>query len=371
MLRDLILCIALVCIIIPVSGTLITFTPDTGSISSLEVMDISESHDGKIAFATTNGLSLYDSDWATIQERPWEYDTGLQDNFIMASEYDENNELWLGFSAGLQKCDGTTFTRIGEDEFFYTMNIHDILRDDDTIWIASGNSGLFHLSDGKWEWIRPFSEHGPDAYYISSMAKDHATGNIIMTSHSHGTWKCVSDENGATFVQIPCNTMQYGNHFDVIDYPFGGVVLFNENYVLHYSETGGIATIINSDMLGYETTRINDVAVAENGIFIIGTNNGFYGISVIGTNNRFYGIDDEEIITHITRSTTGITSNEVTKVFSDSKGRWWFITKGEAGYYLPYQTGGKIPVKIVNKEAEECSNEPESFATIKIPIHYS
>jgi ligand-binding sensor domain-containing protein len=144
MLRTLIFCVALFCIFIPVSGTVMTFIPATGSISSLEVMDISESHDGMVAFATTNGLSLYDSGWATIQKEPWNYDTGLQDDFIQTIEFDDKNYLWLGFSAGVQKYDGISFTRVGKDEFFSTMNIHDILCDNNTIWIANGYSGLNH-----------------------------------------------------------------------------------------------------------------------------------------------------------------------------------------------------------------------------------
>lgn len=375
MLRALIISVSLFCFIIPAavvpaSGALVTFIPANGSISSLEVMDISESHDGIIAFATTNGLSLYESGWTTIHEKPWEYETGLRSNFIQTSEYDINNDLWLGFSAGVQKYDGAAFTRVGQNEFFYTMDIHDILRDDDTIWIANGNTGLNHLSDGKWEWIRPFSENGPDANYISSMAKDHATGNIILISYSNGIWKSVSDENGNTFSQIPFDTKQYGDKFNVIDYPFGGVILFNKNYVLHYSDSGGITTIINSEMLGYGTSRINDVAITENGIFVIGTNNGLYGICVIGADNRFDGIYDEEIIAHITRNAAGITNNEVTKVFTDSKGRWWFVTKGEAGYYLPDTTVEKIPINIINESMKITFEGSEPSNPIVIPIHY-
>lgn len=69
MLRSVALCIVLLLIIIPASGAIITFIPGSDSISSLDVKDIAESHDGMIAFATANGLSLFDSDWATIQAK--------------------------------------------------------------------------------------------------------------------------------------------------------------------------------------------------------------------------------------------------------------------------------------------------------------
>ncbi|WP_165077746.1 hypothetical protein [Methanogenium sp. MK-MG] len=321
-------------------------------------MDISESHDGMIAFATTNGLSLYDSGWATIQKEPWNYDTGLQDDFIQTIEFDDKNYLWLGFSAGVQKYDGISFTRVGTDEFFSTMNIHEILCDNDTIWIANGYSGLNHLSEGKWNWIRPFTEDGPGAYYISSMAKDHATGNIILTTRLHGIWEGVSDEQGIIFSYVSGPGEQYGKMTTVVDYPFGGVILFNKNIILHYSESAGFTRITDPAALGYGVTRINDVAVTEDGIFIIGTNNGLYG----------YG--NNEIVAHINRNITGITSNEVTKVFPDSKGRWWFITKGEAGYYFSDNITEKIPVTMVNEPIPDNSNLSEPPTPIRVAVHY-
>ena len=358
MLRTIILCFILFFLFTPVSGTLVSFIPENNSISSLEVMDISESHDGMIAFASTNGLSLYDSEWATIQEKPWEYDTGLQDNFIVTIEFDDNNYLWLGFSAGLQKYNGFNFARIGENEFFSTMDIHDILRDDETIFIANGNSGLNHYSEGKWEWIRPFTKNGPDAYYITSMAKDHATGNIILTTRLHGIWKGVSNERGIQFSQIPIpDDRNYGKITKVLDYPFGGVIFFNENSILRYSESAGLIKITDSGALGQGVIRINDVGITESGVFVIGTNHGLYGYS------------NDEIITHITRTTTGITNNEVTKVFPDSKGRWWFVTKGEAGYYLPDEITEKIPVKIINEYRKE-NLDGSSSNPIQVPVYY-
>ena len=358
MLRTIIFCFALFCIIIPVSATVVTFIPAGGSISSVDVMDISESHDGTIVFATTNGLSLFDSGWATIQKEPWKYDTGLQDDFIDCIEFDANNVLWLGFPGGVQQYDGRTFTRVGTDEFFYSMDIHDILRDDDTIWIANGNTGLNHFTGGKWEWIRPFAENGPGAYYITSMAKDHATGNIILTTRLNGVWKGVSDEQGILFSQIPIPEEQYGKITNVVDYPFGGVILFNQNNILHYSESMGYVTVADPATLGDGVTRMNDVAVTESGIFVIGTNNGLYGYH------------NDEIITHITRNTIGISNNEVKNVFSDSMGRWWFITKEEAGYYLPDDMPKKIPVIIVNEYKTDNSDWSESSKPIQVPVHY-
>ena len=339
----------------PVSGTIVTYIPDNGSISSLDVMDIGESHDGMVAFATTNGLSLFDSGWATIQAKPWEYNIGLQDNYIQTIDYDKYNSLWLGFSAGVQQYDGTTFSKVGTNEIFSTMSIHDILRDNNTIWITNGNSGLNHFSEDKWEWIRPFTDTGPGAYYITSMAKDHASGNIIMTSRLNGVWKGVSGEKGLRFTQIPISV----DVTQVVDYPFGGVILFNENTILYYSESGGIVPIIRFEALGYGVTRINDVAVTENGMFVIGTNFGLYGYR------------NGEVIVHITRNIDGITSDEVTKVFADSKGRWWFITKGEAGYYLPDSIPEKIPVTIVDDYNTIYSDVSESSNPIQIPVHYT
>lgn len=177
--------------------------------------------------------------------------------------------------------------------------------------------------------MRPFTENGPGAYYITSMAKDHATGNIILTTRFHGVWKGVSDQEGITFSPIPYNDEEFGTIEAAIDHPFGGVILFNKNHILYYSESSGICLKADTKELGYGVTRINDVALTENGTYVIGTNNGLYGLS------------NDEITIHIARNIHGITSDEVVKVFPDSKGRWWFITKGETGYYFPEQTPEK------------------------------
>jgi len=360
MLRALIISIAIFCIIIPVSGTIVTYIPESGSISSLDVKDIAESNDGTIlAFATTNGLSLFDSDWSTIQEEPWEYDTGLQDNFIQTLEFDTNNNLWLGFPAGVQIYDGTIFSRVGENEFFYKMDIHDILRYNDTIWIANGNSGLNHYIGERWEWIRPFTNNGPGAYYITSMAKDHATGNIILTSQLNGIWEGVPDEQGITFSKIPFDDKKYGKISKVLDYPFGGVILFNKNTILHYSESSGICPVMDTNDLGYGVTRMNDVALTDDGTYIIGTDNGLYGLC----NNT--------ITLHITRNMTGITNDEVTKVFFDSKGRWWFITRGEAGYYLTDDRTEIIPVIMVDEYRQNFPEISEASNPYQVQIHYT
>ena len=359
MLRTLILLVGLFCVVMPVSGTLITYIPTNGSISSLNVMDIAENHNGTIAFATTNGLSFFDLGWVTLHSEPWKYDTGLKDDFITCIEFDKNHNLWLGFAAGVQTYDGAVFTRVGADTVLSTMDIHDILHDGETIWVAHGNSGLHYFSEGNWEWIRPFAENGPDAYSIISMAKDHATGNVILVSRSNGIWKGMRNKEGATFSFISLEEEQYGKITNVVDNPFGGVILFNKDTILRYSEPNGITAITDPASLGPGTFRINDVAITEDGILIIGTNNGLYGLR------------DNEIIVHITRNMKGITRNEVTKVFPDTKGRWWFITKGEAGYYLPDITTEKIPVKMVIKSLTERLTDREPSDPIRIPVHYT
>jgi len=136
------------------------------------------------------------------------------------------------------------------------------------------------------------------------------------------------------------------------------VILFNENTILYYSESTGIVTVTDPAALGSGVTRINDVAMTENGVFVIGTNNGFFG---------YY---NDTITTHITRNAIEISNDEVTKVFPDSRGRWWFITNGEAGYYLPDDTTDKIPVTIVNEYKTDDSDWSESSSPILVPVHY-
>ena len=128
---------------------------------------------------------------------------------------------------------------------------------------------------------------------------------------------------------------------------------------MHYSETSGISPIADTHSLGYGVTRINDVALTEEGVYVIGTDNGLYGLK------------DNEIIVHITRNTNEITDNEVVKVFADSQGRWWFITKGEAGYCIPEYSIEKIPVLYMDISNIDASDASKSSNPLLIPVHYT
>jgi hypothetical protein len=77
------------------------------------------------------------------------------------------------------------------------------------------------------------------------------------------------------------------------------------------------------------------------------------------------------VILHIARNIDEITSNEVTKVFADATGRWWFITKGEAGYYIPEIQPEKIPVIRTDGIPQYPPEAVSSADPMQIPVYYS
>jgi len=323
----------LLLLINPATGIAVhTFRPATDSFVSCDVKDIAEGHDGIVAFATSSGLSLFDGGWTSYHSSPWDYATGMRDDYLRSLSFDNQNALWIGYAAGVQTYDGRRFSNIDEGLFFQHMPVHDILRRGDETWIAIGNSGLQRYSNGTWTWVRPFRAEGLNAYIIDRMAQDHETGSIFALSIHYGLWKTEGEKTEISYDQvndIPGITTITG----LTEYPFGGILLFNDRIIYHYSPSSGLTVMLSSDELGSGDIRFSDIQAAEDATLLIGTNKGMYVVS------------DHEIRQHISRSTNDLQNDKIIKVFPDSSQRYWFVTPYEIGYCIE-DDSLLIPIEI-------------------------
>jgi len=327
-----------------------TYRPGPDSIVSYDVRDIAEGQDGTVAFATSSGLSLFDGEWISYHRTPWDYETGMRDDYLRTLCFDSSSSLWIGYAAGVQTYDGQTFSSIDTGRIFRHMPVHDILRTGSDIWIATGNSGLQRYSNGSWTWFRPFHAGGLNAYTIDRMAMDHETGALYALSVHHGLWRTDGEGTEPLFEQvhdIPASSGITG----LTDYPRGGILLYNDTCIFHYSPAGNLSVMLISDELGSaDDIRFSDVQAAEDGTLLIGTNSGMYVVY------------DNEIRRHISRSTDGLQNNRIVRVFPDSSRRYWFVTPYETGYYIEEEPS-LIPVEITCP-----SLSPDSRTTTPEPL---
>lgn len=332
----------------PAAGVAVhTFRPGPDTLVSCDVKAIAEGQDGMVAFATSSGISMFDGGWTSLHATPWEYETGMRDDYLRSLSFDSVNSLWIGYAAGIQTYDGAVFSNIDEGMIFRHMPVHAVLRSGDETWIAIGNSGLQRYSNGNWTWFRPFHAGGLTTYTIDRMALDHETGSIYALSVHHGLWKTRGGYEDSSFEQV-CDIPDIDMITGLTDYPFGGVILYNDTTIYRYSPTSGLTVMLVSDELGSGDIRFGDVQAAEDATLLIGTTNGMYEVH------------DHAIQQHISRSTTDLQNNKITRVFPDSSGRYWFVTPYETGYYIK-EKKQLIPIEITDPSfsAEITATNPE------------
>lgn len=347
----------IILLVSPVAAVAVrTFSPAQDSIVSCDVRDIAESQDGMIAFATSSGISMFDGGWTSIHRTPWEYERGMRDDYLTALTFDDLNYLWIGYGAGVQTYNGEYFTNIDEGRIFQHMPVHDILRSDDDIWIAIGNSGLQRFSDGDWTWFRPFSGEGPGAYHIDRLARDHQTGTIYALSLGNSLWMNEGESDGQQFEEVS-NIPDIEAITGLTDYPFGGVILYTDSEIRLYSSTGNLTSLLFSGDLDSGDVRIRDVEVTEDAVLLIGTNNGMYVVA------------DGEIQMHICRSSGELQNNKIIKVFPDSLRRYWFVTPYETGFVVG-ETAALIPIEYA-EQYQNTATSGKKTELLEVQIIYT
>jgi ligand-binding sensor domain-containing protein len=338
-------------------GSVHLFRPTSDSIPSAQVNDIINGLHGEDLIATTLGLSTYNGSWSTQHIDRDNSSAGLLDNFVMAVEYDSSGNLWIGYGSGIQIYNGHDYSVIGDQELLKSLQIRDLQRWNDDMWVATGNAALNRYHNGTWTWFAPFSPNGPGFYEADSMALDSATDNLLIATGHDGLWKVTTSNDTVYFEKIEDKNDLYGMLGHVRRDPLGGAYFFNSTQVAHYDSATGFTQLLKmSDFYG-GPYAINDVAGGSDGALYVATDNGIY-VWENGQITRHLGMFEG----------FGSSSHRIRMVFFDAGNRLWFSTLDNIGYY----TGNTSTEPLITIETMTPTSSPTpTFSPIPVPVNIS
>jgi hypothetical protein len=316
--------------------TITLFIPSPTMVHSDQVLDQINTPDGGILLATSFGLSAYNGTWSTRHINRDNVSEGLMDDFVTAVEYDNRGNLWIGYSGGIQIYNGIHYQTLSNQQVFKDLQIQDLQRWHDDMWVATGNAGIHRYRDGTWTWFQPMSKGGPGFYKVGSLALDPAGDALIIATVREGLWIVESPDDPVRFEQIAQNDGTYGNLEQVRRDQQGGVYFFNDTSVVRFTPAAGFRPVLTAQDLSREELTINDLTSGPDGKLYLATDDGIY----IWQNNGVYR--------HLNRFEGIGTTETVRTITIDTKNRVWFSTHGYVGFYLERaETEDPIPINIV------------------------
>jgi len=304
------------------TGAIHLFRPESGSIQSTQINDIINGPHGEVLFATSFGLSAYNGSWSARHINRDNFSAGLLDDYVTALEYDSSGNFWIGFGGGIQIYNGRDYTVIRDQDLLKSLEVRDIQRWNDDMWVATGNAALHRYHDGTWTWFAPYSRDGPGFYEADSMALDSATDTLLVATGREGLWKVTASNGTTRFDKIQDKNDPFGMLGHVRRDPLGGACFFNATQVAHYDPGTGFTSLMSiSDLGGGGSYAINDVTVGSDGAIYVATDNGIYIW------------ENDQITSHMSTFEGFGSSHGITTVFSDAGNRLWFSTQDDVGYY--------------------------------------
>ncbi|MDD1695197.1 MAG: hypothetical protein LUQ71_10780 [Methanoregula sp.] len=306
----------------PVPYTITLFIPTSTMIHSNQITDMVRGPNGEAVIATSFGLSTYNGSWSTRHMTHDNISEGLLDDYITAVEYDRNGSLWIGYAEGLQIYNGIYYQTIHDQQLLKNLEIKDLQRWNDDMWVATGHAGLHRYRNGMWTWFQPESDGGPGFYEIDSMVIDPPPANMsLIATEGEGLWIIRSQDDPIRFECIAGKESSYGLLDHVRLDPDGGVYFFNATQVMHYSPDLNFTPVLTSQDLAITLPSINDLAAGPDALYLA-TDTGIY----IWKNGRIYR--------HLDRFEGIGTSSVVRTVNIDAEDRVWFSTQTDVGYYI-------------------------------------
>lgn len=326
---------ALVCLlgvvlflVVPVSSSIVLFSPGSDSLSSLGVRDITDGPGNAVLLATDNGRSVFNGTWQIVHVDRSTYRNGPLGDFVTALEYDHLRRLWIGYSNGLQILEGSAYTTINDQQLLKNLAINDLQSRGNEMWVATGHAGLHRYREGTWTWFQPHGDSGLGSYEIRSMAVDYVTGALYCAADDGPLWIMSGDQGNDTFARVEEGDISGGLE-SIVSCPFGGIAGFNTMAIYHIHSDGQVQQMANASDLAGCTPLINDIAFTDEGTLVIGTNCGLFFMQN-GTATRRLAQED------------GIGNQVIKRVYVDNAGRIWFFNQVYAGIYLPEDGDGPI-----------------------------
>ena len=306
------------------------FIPSATMIHSDQIRDQVTTPDMDILFGTSYGLSLYNGTWSTRHINRDNITEGLMDEYITAIEFDNDGNLWIGYSGGIQIYNGRYYQTIRDQQILRETRIQDLQRWDDDMWVATGHAGIHRYRNGVWTWFQPMSKGGPGFYEIRAMALDPPPDDmLVITTYDAGIWVVESPDDPVIFRQVAPQEGTNGLLQQVRRNMNGdGVYLFNDTSVVRYTPSDEFLPVLTTADLSAKEITINDLASSPGGSLYLATDDGIY-IWRDGNVNR-----------HLSRFEGLGTSEVIRTVYIDALGRVWFSSQGFVGYFYDESSSG-------------------------------
>jgi ligand-binding sensor domain-containing protein len=306
------------------------FRPESDSIPSTRINDIINGLHGEVLIATSFGLSTFNGSWSTRHINRDNFSAGLMDDYVTAIEYDTSGDLWIGYGGGIQVYNGHDYTVIRDQELLKSLEIRDLQRWDDDMWVATGNAALHRYHNGNWTWFAPYSRDGPGFSDADSMVLDSASDTLLVATGREGLWKVTASNDTPRFEKIQDENDPFGLLGHVRRDPLGGAYFYNATQVAHYDPATGFTPLMSTSDFDGGAYAINEVAGGLDGTLYVATDNGIYALEngkITGHMGTFEGFGS---------------SHGIRTVFTDAKNRLWFSTKDDVGYYTGASSEGPV-----------------------------
>ena len=289
-------------------GSITTYTAENG-LSGKRVYRITESENGELWLATSNGVTIYDRDngFETI-----EVINGRRLSYVYDLFSASNGEIWIGTeNDGAYRYDGSTFTHMTTSEGLSSNYIYRFFEDSEGyIWIATDENGvnIYRGSDFRFY----TTENGLNSNLIYDLHYSNYGTMWIGTDRG-----LMSYRNGVfRNISVPVN-LSNRSHVWFISEDLNGnlLIITYDNRLLRFDGTGFRDM---TDELGEEDLYIYDLKVDSEGNIWIA--NDFNLLKYDGTATIKYGSEEGipgSIVYHIYENDGVIwaaTSNGVARI---------------------------------------------------------
>lgn len=298
---------------------------DKGNLSNSNGADVLVTKDGNILIATEDGLNLYDEKKDSFT-RILEDENDLTCQDIYSLTQDENDNIWVGTSVGLNKID----IKKGSIEHFYNGKTEDSISDNSIykvysdkhgyVWIGTESKGLNRINVNTNKITRyKIGENGILDNFVSNILRDN-DGTIWICTNK-GISKYIEEKN--RFVNY--ENKLYDNYslinnqvFSIIQDnngliwvgTYSGISIFNPNNKFeHYS-------CVIDDKTSLNDSIVHGLYEDKDGAIWVGTKSG--GVNIIGKDGSNH---DKKVIAWITEE-NGLSNDSVNYITGDETYIW-------------------------------------------------